>query len=168
MAKLKPNQPFSLEFDTRRFSNFVNNATKNMTNGKADVVETIAANLISAIIDNTPVDTGRARAGWTAYADAKHVPYTITGPNVTGEAISEGKSASSFQVKEISDSIAIRITNSVSYIMPLEFGHSKESPAGMVRLAMRTLRADRIGSSAAVKKQIINEIKRAARKAAKV
>jgi hypothetical protein len=51
----------------------------------------------------TPVDTGRARAGW--------------------------------RYEDLSDNQK-RIYNQVEYIIFLEFGHSRQAPLGMVRIAI--------------------------------
>lgn len=160
---IKSNQPFSMKFETRRFNKWVNETTKGLEKGKTDFIVKIGANLISEIIDNTPVDTGRARAGWAAFADTHHVPYSISGPNVSSEAISEGKALSSFSIKETARKATLRITNSVAYIKPLEFGHSKQAPAGMVRLAMRAIQSGASNAAAVdvIRKQITAAVKKA-------
>jgi hypothetical protein len=133
---------FSLGYESHKFNRFIERELKNMTTGQPVMVEASASKLVELIIDNTPVRSGRARAGWSAFADRHNVPYTITGPNVTSEGINAGKQESSFDVARSGLKIEIRITNSVSYIEPLEFGHSQKAPAGMVRLAMRTFQSD--------------------------
>jgi hypothetical protein len=64
------------------------------------VLRKVALDVQRRVMERTPVDTGRARAGW--------------GLSMTGTHTAV-------------------IHNSVEYIIPLEYGHSKQAPAGMVR-----------------------------------
>ena len=59
--------------------------------------------ILKAVMMLTPVDTGRARAGW--------------------------------RYEDLSDNQK-RIYNQVEYIIFLEFGHSRQAPLGMVRIAI--------------------------------
>lgn len=66
--------------------------------------ETLAIDTFNRIVVRTPVDTGRARAGW----------------EIEKEVLADG-------------TIQFQITNGVHYIVFLEFGSSKQAPQGMVR-----------------------------------
>lgn len=103
------------------------------------VISKICLDLLSDIVLNTPVDTGRARANW----------FTSIGTpsNVTVEY--EGaQSAAGFAIGRASAEIASAprnifwISNNLPYISRLEFEQwSKQAPNGMVRLAIN--RAER-------------------------
>jgi hypothetical protein len=93
----------------------------------------------------TPVDTGRARSNWAAdegapgqhlheFPDAKpgSVPAPAT-PDVSG----------------ISGTKPVYIINNLPYIKRLEEGHSKQAPAGMVRLAIQAEQA-KIGADSSI------------------
>lgn len=67
------------------------------------VLRKVALDVQKRVMERTPVDTGRARAGW--------------GLSMTGTHTAV-------------------ISNNVEYIIPLEFGHSKQSPNGMVRVTI--------------------------------
>ncbi len=66
------------------------------------VIKKVGFDLHSLIVERTPHDTGRAKAGWAL--DAR--------PEMT------------------------IIYNNVEYIVPLEYGHSKQAPQGMVRVSI--------------------------------
>lgn len=78
----------------------------------------------------TPVDTGRARANWFmaegAAIEASSLEKT---PRTYARGDFQGKGA------------VIFITNSLPYIVPLEYGHSKQAPAGMVRVTLAEIAA---------------------------
>lgn len=92
------------------------------TDSVRDVAVATAVSLHSRITLKTPVDTGRARANWFV---AEGAPRIATTESVTAQKPPSLKG----------DSV-IYITNSLPYIVPLEYGHSKQAPAGMVRLSI--------------------------------
>lgn len=94
--------------------------------------------LLRLVINKTPVDTGRARAGWGAGADRLGIPIPA------GPGASEGRALSEYREQQRGASLRITVTNRVAYIEELEYGHSLQAPLGMVRLAAREL-AQRLG-----------------------
>jgi hypothetical protein len=105
-----------------------------------EMVQKIAERMFENIVRRTPVDTGWARANW--------IP-SITAPDVTSPGTPPpGKSAPPDALPKISAAVrqgktgdVFFLTNSVPYIIPLEYGHSKQAPAGMVRLSIEETRA---------------------------
>lgn len=102
--------------------------------------------LMAAIIRRTPVDTGRARGGWTAVEDMTGVPSLnlarVPAPSgatgsVQQQEVAEGKSKSDLQENLSGVSKSITVTNGVDYITLLEFGRSDQAPDGMVRVSIR-------------------------------
>lgn len=89
----------------------------------------VALEFTRRVIQRTPVDTGRARAGWSAILDAHGLP--IPG----GEGAAKGRSESGYVERDE----LVEIVNGVPYIVALEFGHSKQAPAGMVRVTVREM-----------------------------
>lgn len=92
----------------------------------------IKAGIIYIIIEEfqrlqqeTPVDTGRARAGWLISADSSAIEFVPS----TGEAsyIAQSPDPSSFLLAEV-----IYVVNNVEYILALNSGWSKKQPAGFV------------------------------------
>lgn len=86
----------------------------------------------------TPLDTGRARAGWAALADAEGVRLPLKA-DAEGEA--KGRPEGSFTVSKVGKDVALLIRNAVPYIVYLEYGSSDQAPGGFVRLAMRKMRS---------------------------
>lgn len=84
------------------------------------VVRKISLDMHSRIVERTPVDTGRAKAG-------THVAINTQPP---GE---EGPGESGISPFKLGDTVIIY--NNVEYIVPLEYGHSKQAPQGMFRIS---------------------------------
>jgi hypothetical protein len=92
-----------------------------------EVAVTLTYQLDRLITQGTPVDTGRARANWFVSEGAPRLETTESivpepRPRLTGESV-------------------MFITNSLPYIVPLEYGHSKQAPYGMVRKAIAEVQA---------------------------
>jgi hypothetical protein len=107
-------------------------------NESADRMERIfkaSTQKLGSIANNgVPIDTGFARASFRASTDSM----PMIDPNATNK---HGLSMS-FDIGEISVVIAsaslgqtIFMGWSAAYILPLEFGHSKQAPQGFARLA---------------------------------
>ncbi len=96
------------------------------------VVRKTSLGLLSGIVMDTPVDTGRARANWqtTIGAPASGQVIAWNGP---GGAASAALTEGAARIEDVSGDVAIFLTNNVPYIEPLEFGHSRQAPGGMVR-----------------------------------
>jgi len=102
-------------------------------------ISKICLDLLSDIVLNTPVDTGRARANW----------FTSIGAPSTATVEHEGaQSAAGVAISRSLDAVASAprnifwISNNLPYIYRLEFEQwSKQAPSGMVRLAIN--RAER-------------------------
>jgi hypothetical protein len=102
-------------------------------------ISKICLDLLSDIVLNTPVDTGRARANWFTSIGAP------SGATVEHEG---AQSAAGVAIGRASADIASAprnifwISNNLPYIYRLEFEQwSKQAPSGMVRLAIN--RAER-------------------------
>lgn len=99
------------------------------------VVRKICLDLFSDITNNTPVDTGRARANWFASIGTPTnitVAYAGGAASAADRAIADAQSAISKATGNV-----FWISNNLPYIYRLEFeGWSKQAPNGMVRLAI--------------------------------
>ena len=104
---------------------------------------TFALEFVKRAIMRTPVDTGRARGGWTALMRMEGVPVppdTRNSKNFSEEKFRKGEGESSARITDK----YVEVINNVPYIMRLEYGHSQsQAPAGMVRISLRELRSDR-------------------------
>jgi len=111
-------------------------------NGRADkVVREICLNLLTDIVYNTPVDTGRARANWftsIGSASTDSVPYTGGKDAAGGASINRSMADVAKATGQV-----FYISNNLPYIYRLEFeGWSKQAPRGMVRIAIDNISRD--------------------------
>lgn len=93
----------------------------------------ITFDLFTKITLRTPVDTGRARAGWdvTVGEPTAYVPPEGTyGDKPFPEGVQINGEQPSY------------VVNNLEYIEALEHGHSKQAPAGMVRISMLEVQAE--------------------------
>ncbi len=100
----------------------------------------VAFKIHDRIVERTPVDTGRARASWTIIAgesaDTSVAPPDFSGGAAAGSAAAKAKQGS------IEPANSYVIANSLDYIEALENGHSRQSPSGMVALAIADVRTE--------------------------
>ena len=91
------------------------------------------------IVMRTPVDKGRARASWTVSKDTANIGFTAK----EGREYSLQDALDNFKsIGKIYPYSVIYITNNLPYIEKLEFGHSKQASAGMVRVSLAELEAE--------------------------
>lgn len=92
----------------------------------------IALRILRGVIFKTPVKDGRARGGWQV--GINEIPDGPTGldPN-GGETMAKGVQV----IGRLEPYGAIFISNPIEYIVPLENGHSKQAPGGMVALTLQ-------------------------------
>jgi hypothetical protein len=91
------------------------------------LTKAIAFRLYARITDMTPVDTGRAKANWNIV------------DGVTADLSTHDGSGS--PVVRATSSNAYTISNNLPYIVPLEEGHSKQAPVGMVKVSIASEKA---------------------------
>lgn len=83
----------------------------------------------------TPIDTGFARANWDASVGEAANRGTAGGD----ETPDPGAAAERAQLSILEwkpGAGVIRLSNAAAYILPLEFGHSRQAPQGMIRQAV--------------------------------
>ena len=131
--------------ELRRFEDALGRLVRQSGIAVTTVVFKVMFDLLRDIIRGTPVDTGRARAAWTVWHEDRRVgapPIGRAGPAV-GQGMQEGRTRSNLPgAAQIPDSVRVRspadapyteVTNFVRYILPLEFGWSRQAPQGFVR-----------------------------------
>lgn len=100
------------------------------------VVREFALAMGTSLIYKSPVDTGRFRGNWMW---GLSVPNTRTdGPNDKSGGLALDRMISG--AKNMALGQQVFITNSLPYAQRLEYGWSKQAPAGMVRLTVREYR----------------------------
>lgn len=93
------------------------------------VVRRVSLELLTGIVQRTPVDTGRAQSGWdlTIEEPSSYVPPEGGG----AEAVAPAPDLTGITGHE-----QVYIVNNLDYIEALENGHSDQAPAGMVRITV--------------------------------
>jgi hypothetical protein len=98
----------------------------------------VVKKVFEGVVTRTPVFTGAARASW-------RVSIGVPNPGrVTGGSQLAPLGRPAFSLSDIPLYAKVFISNTTPYIVPLEYGWSKQAPAGMVRITLASLK---IGSS---------------------
>lgn len=93
------------------------------------------------LVQQTPVDTGRARAGWqigtepTEWVPEKRKSITGAADKALTEAL-----RSVPDLGQLTQADAIHVTNNVEYLLALEAGWSAQAPNGFIGLFLERLR----------------------------
>lgn len=133
----------SIEWETDVFERYTAALIRGLDEeSSARVLRAVALEFLGRVIRKTPVDKGRARAGWTSFLLASGLPADVGGSDAT--AIAQGQRESFFESNFQGGSPFIVLGNAVPYIVVLEFGHSGQAPAGMMRITFRELRAGQV------------------------
>lgn len=145
---------FTIEWETKKFHRQINNMIARYPQKKNIILKKFALDLVKCIVQENPVDTGRSRAAWypsmvgLGFAGAEAMlqkPSRHSGQRPTEGGIRQGKKEGSFKPRlALGPYSFIDMVNNVKYILFLEYGHSKQSPWGMVRVSMRELRGGKL------------------------
>lgn len=92
------------------------------------VVRKIGTEVFRRVILKTPVHFGRARGSWNASVDQ----VTFQASDVLDKSGGKTIAAMVDTVAEVVAGDVFYLTSNLPYIIPLEHGHSKQAPAGMV------------------------------------
>lgn len=87
---------------------------------------------LTRIVRRTPVDTGRARGNWQTSVGAPRGESVLG----TSKAIAPVVAAGSAALRDLEPFGVAYISNNLVYIEPLENGHSKQAPEGMVAVTL--------------------------------
>jgi hypothetical protein len=105
------------------------------TQGKLDIfVRRLVLDIDKRLVMKTPVDTGRAKANWNVSSGSIN-----TGTRMAVSSSGRGQYDNYNQAEIVSIKVngqKIYLTNSLPYIRRLEYGYSKQAPAGMVRTTL--------------------------------
>lgn len=105
-----------------------------------EAVKKITLDVTANLIDTTPVDTGWARANWIPSIgvpldrDLEDIPATPA--NAAGAAALQGAGTALVSASYTLDQGAVFVSNNVPYIVFLNFGSSRQAPAGFVQRAV--------------------------------
>lgn len=124
----------------RAFRNELNNFIRDVKFQHVSWVKRVAAAAHRAAYRHTPIDTSRARSGWTASLDSPFMgepDYTAGSKGSTAaEAIqiNEGNIRQTASAYTFGRKLFVR--NNVPYIQTLEGGSSRQAPGGMMSFAI--------------------------------
>lgn len=115
-----------------------------VTQKQAQVIfRKIGLELDSSVVYGTPVDTGRARGNWYCTIGEPSTKVDQEGFDPSG-ATAVGRIANICATVQLGQ--VIWLSNNLPYILPLENGHSKQAPQGMVDLNLERVAAHYGGS----------------------
>lgn len=121
--------------DLRGFAKGIRLRGEAVDRNATELVRRVALLVDSAVVLQTPVDTGRARANWQAsVGEAKSG--TLPAPASPGLGVTQALESAASAVASYKGQVAIHITNNLPYIQRLNEGHSQQAPAGFVQKAM--------------------------------
>lgn len=144
-----------LSMETASFNRWLGRVAARTEHSASDILLATALDVLQRIIQGTPVDTGRARAGWSASAERFGISARAdegAHPNEAEQA--KGRHESDHHEKLTGRKIYVEMVNGVPYALMLEYGWSKQAPHGMVRIALRTVRR-------AFKRHVLEAVKKA-------
>lgn len=107
------------------------------------ITKRIVFDVFSRVIMKTPVDTGRLRANWVvsvgdvpkkAVNESKMDPSGVT-PDGSGSSATKSEVLGELGKQKLAGTV-VWLTNSLPYAYPIEYGHSRQAPQGMVRLSV--------------------------------
>lgn len=97
--------------------------------------------VLTRVVQKTPVDTGRARGNWQTTINT--LPTGETGETDTSSYVGGGSATINkglAALAHLKPYQVVWISNNVPYILALERGHSKQAPKGMIALSLREIR----------------------------
>lgn len=96
------------------------------------VVRKVGLDLASRVVLRSPVDTGRFRANWNVAFGRVDTLTTPSTDKTGGKTLERVR----VQLNGWTPGQDIYLTNSLPYAIPLEYGHSAQAPAGVVRVTV--------------------------------
>lgn len=109
--------------------------------GLADCVEIFAGKVQTALVKGSPVDTGRFRGNWQVTANRPPLHALNQYDKDGRKTIAEGKRAIHAIMRGGGAVRSIHFSNMLIYANALEYGHSKQAPAGVVGIVAIRLRS---------------------------
>lgn len=129
-------------YQVRKFHGDISRWILRTQNGLEDVVREFVKSVHAELVKTSPVDTGRFRANWQITYN--HVPlYALNEYDKTGEkTIASGvRIANALPLGRGGAVTSIYFSNMLIYANALEYGHSRQAPAGVLGLVAIRLRS---------------------------
>lgn len=97
----------------------------------------LASAFVERVVPATPVDTGRARANYNVSHGAPDKSFDVNRYDVSG---AETPRRLKEQIQATKPG-RLFVANALPYILPLEYGHSRQAPAGMFEVSLLSVQA---------------------------
>ena len=110
--------------------NFISRANQRVET----VVRRVVMDIYRDLILITPVDTGYARSCWGTGMSVPELNLARGGPGPHPSR--EGEGLAAIVAFPVGEGLVGYIFNNCRYIIPLEYGHSGQAPAGMARITL--------------------------------
>lgn len=137
---LVDNGDFALESELGRFDDWMGELLEGVEKEtQPQVILGYGLEFTGQVMGETPVDKGRARAGWSVLYEEEGISWEKKGSD--SDAIEQGVEESEMEDGLSEDPPYLELVNGVPYIVPLEHGHSDQAPAGMTRITLRRMQA---------------------------
>lgn len=123
------------------FSNQLHQAIANVEQKIEQSVKKVIFECFRSVILKSPVDTGRFRANWKpgigSIPEGAINELDPSGAHTIQKVLIETEDAMAL----VMDGRPLYLVNALPYALPLEYGHSKQAPAGMVRTTLAEIAA---------------------------
>lgn len=106
--------------------------TKKASTNADIVTRRIVIEMLSRVVMRTPVDTGRARANWQTTIGSPASGTLDAADKTGGQAIARGTAVAA----QFPMGATVWLSNGLPYAERLEYGYSRQAPAGMVRVTV--------------------------------
>lgn len=126
----------------RKFQGDIDKWIKQVKSGLDDVIREFVKAVHADLVKGSPVDTGRFRANWQITYN--HIPmYALNEYDKSGSrTIASGiRAANALPLGRGGAVTTIYFSNMLIYANALEYGHSKQAPAGVLGLVAIRLRS---------------------------
>lgn len=128
-------------YSIREFQGKIDKWIEAAGNGVVDCVEIFAGKVQTALVEGSPVYTGRFRGNWQVTQDKPPLYALNNYDKDGGKTIAEGKRAI-YAILHVGGAVrSIHFSNMLIYANALEYGHSKQAPAGVVGIVAIRLRS---------------------------
>ncbi|QCW18524.1 tail completion or Neck1 protein [Escherichia phage vB_EcoS_W011D] len=128
-------------YSIRQFHGNIDKWINAVDSGLTDCIEIFAGKVQEALVNGSPVDTGRFKGNWQVTAN-KPPLYALNQYDKDGQqTIAEGKRAIYAIMRGGGAVRSIHFSNMLIYANALEYGHSKQAPAGVVGIVAIRLRS---------------------------
>ena len=128
-------------YTIRHFHGDIDKWINSVESGLNDCIEIFGGKVQEALVKGSPVDTGRFRGNWQVTANNPPT-YALNQYDKDGaKTIAQGKRAMYAFMHGGGAVRSIYFSNMLIYANALEYGHSKQAPAGVVGIVAARLRS---------------------------